>query len=682
LLSVFVPVPKRSSVVLALLLFVFLSSLIILGNREIVFQRDVHELSDFAVNALQIERAKHFGELYGNYSRFHFNHPGPAFFYVYAFGERLWLDALGAVPGPYNAHLLTGILLQTGFFVLALLILSELLGRRRVIALGLLIGAFHFGAAGHTFASIWPPEVLIMPFLAFLAAAAAVATGRWSRLPWLVLAGSFLVHGHVAQPLFVVTLALAAYVAGWRAARWVAPPPTAPRDQKTCAHVAAAVVLLVFLTPLLIDLARGAESNAALILRHLQTNVSEDKSLLQSLVYFLSFVTYVETPELIATGVSADGFGLVRAHPGLFILWLLALAVMVAAYWRRRDGEAGLRALVAVWFAATALCAAWGLLQTGPMFAFNGHFYHALHYLVYLLAGTVLLQRLPRLIILPLAALALLVATWGWSTRIRHDPAYADARGAELRAATIAALEADPQPDLPKLLVFERDDWSTAASIALALRRSGHDFRTGPVWRFMFQKRYVLGEQDFLHPEFPYSIWRFVRQPRVEPAVPLPRGPHVVFGPATLPAEQGRIQFQRDGDFTHYHVAGIATPDDRTGAWTNYSHAILQFVPGPATSAVHLQVVAVPFLIPDQIDLQPTELWFNEHRVFAAPFAGPGVLRADIPAAMWNERPIATLRLYVPNAHAPAALGLSGDPRFLALSLEEITTRPVESVPR
>jgi hypothetical protein len=198
----------------------------------------------------------------------------------------------------------------------------------------------------------------------------------------------------------------------------------------------------------------------------------------------------------------------------------------------------------------------------------------------------------------------------------------------------------------------------------------------------MFQQRYVLQPEEVVSPDFPYSVWRFVRTPRVTPAVPLTGPLHLVFTPPPLSAVDGRMRFDREGDFTHYNLVGITTPDGQAGAWTNYPHALLQFRPEPAAEAVHLQVVAVPYLVPDRIDLQPTELWYNDHRVFSAPFTGPGVLRADIPPEIWNEKPIAFLRLHVPNANAPAEMGVSGDPRHLALSLEEITTRPVSAVPR
>ena len=68
--------------------------------RDFVFGGPMYEWADFAANAFQIDRAKHLSELLGNYSRFGFHHPGPAFFYAYAASEVLFHDLLGVAGAP------------------------------------------------------------------------------------------------------------------------------------------------------------------------------------------------------------------------------------------------------------------------------------------------------------------------------------------------------------------------------------------------------------------------------------------------------------------------------------------------------------------------------------------------------------------------------------------------------
>lgn len=102
-----------SSFLVALSAVVFLAVLLVL-NRAL-FRVPIFEYTDFAANALQIERAKHFRELLGNYSRWGFHHPGPAFFYIFALGEKVLHDWLHLVPSEMNAHILSMVVLSTAF---------------------------------------------------------------------------------------------------------------------------------------------------------------------------------------------------------------------------------------------------------------------------------------------------------------------------------------------------------------------------------------------------------------------------------------------------------------------------------------------------------------------------------------------------------------------------------------
>src|ERR1700678_4274460 len=68
--------------------------LVLLIVNHALFSSPIMSYSDSAVNAMQIEKAKHFRELLGNYSRWDFHHPGPAFFYAFALGEGLFRDLL------------------------------------------------------------------------------------------------------------------------------------------------------------------------------------------------------------------------------------------------------------------------------------------------------------------------------------------------------------------------------------------------------------------------------------------------------------------------------------------------------------------------------------------------------------------------------------------------------------
>jgi hypothetical protein len=54
--------------------------------------------------SIQVEQARRFALLVGNYSREKFNHPGPAFLYVQAWGEDLFYGLLRVVPAAWNGE--------------------------------------------------------------------------------------------------------------------------------------------------------------------------------------------------------------------------------------------------------------------------------------------------------------------------------------------------------------------------------------------------------------------------------------------------------------------------------------------------------------------------------------------------------------------------------------------------
>lgn len=162
---------------------VFLAVLLIL-NRDL-FRVPIFEYTDFAANALQVERAKHFRELLGNYSRWGFHHPGPAFFYIFALSEKVLHDWLHLVPSEMNAHILSMVVLNTAFLFGAIGVVATYCRSRlfppAALALSLLfIYVVNRTIPGSAIFSIWMPHVLLFCFLFFITVCASVAAGRSS----------------------------------------------------------------------------------------------------------------------------------------------------------------------------------------------------------------------------------------------------------------------------------------------------------------------------------------------------------------------------------------------------------------------------------------------------------------------------------------------------------------------
>lgn len=175
-----------------------------------VFTQKQYPISDAALNTLLVDRAEHFQQLVGNYSRVRIHHPGPALLYMLAAGQGLFHDALHLVPSQYNGQILAAILYGAVFIALTMVTLYRLTGSRGATAVGLGV-AFLFAATHHMLGDTWFPFLYMPAFLLFTLAGAAVAAGRTVEIPTFVLAAGVLAHGHVSFLVFVaVTTAVVA----------------------------------------------------------------------------------------------------------------------------------------------------------------------------------------------------------------------------------------------------------------------------------------------------------------------------------------------------------------------------------------------------------------------------------------------------------------------------------------
>jgi len=676
--------PSSSFRVFCLLFLITLVALVTV-NWGFFFASPWLEEGDTAVNALQIERARQGEELLGNYSRFHFNHPGPAFFYVYAAGEIVLCDWLAVCPSPHNAHTLAGLALQTFFFALALTLASSWVRRPLFLPLALLAAAVHFYLAGSALLSIWPPHALLMPFLAFWIACFSIAAGRGRDLPWAVLAGSFLVHGHVTQPLFVLGLFLpACWLCWWRARTPQAP---APWRAHPWALAAAVLILSVFLLPIVLDWTRGQDSNLRDILRHLQFNGGDRKHPLAALLYLVSFLGYENQQDSYFTHLSWASLTFLRNNWLLYAAWGGFFALLVRG-WRRGwfAPETALvghgRLAAGLWLWTAALCVVWGIMQAGPMFPFNGYFYHAFNYLL-LLAAAALFASSPRGSSLPewtgkaLTAVALAMALFGF--RMQELDGSRD----ELMAGDSVRelLAREPIPRRPILLSFNHRDWPQVLTAALVLKRQGIPFFADENWEFMLQADHLVPAVWLRSAQPPMRVWRFIPRTPGAPGIRYTDELNIMTAPAELSPDHGEIDFSNQGNIGRYLVAGLASPEG-DASWTSQPDALLQFRPTRTERDVEMYIFAAPFLPSKRIEIQPTELRFNGRLLFSAPFTEPGVLRVRIPKEIWNQYPVAALHLHFPNAKAPWQVGVSSDVRILALAVKRLTTQPAEALPR
>lgn len=175
----------------------------LLARSSYLFSIKIYADGDFAANAILIDKALRWQLLSGNYSRVGFRHPGPGFLYVEAWSEWLLHDVLGAVPTPFNAHVI-GVLVLNAVLLGAVAHLFYVHQRSAAVTVaGFAAAAIFLASQPYALSFVWMPYVYVAPFLLFATAVASFAVGRWASLPWLVFSGGLLVHGHVSFLGFV-----------------------------------------------------------------------------------------------------------------------------------------------------------------------------------------------------------------------------------------------------------------------------------------------------------------------------------------------------------------------------------------------------------------------------------------------------------------------------------------------
>jgi hypothetical protein len=638
---------------------IFLGTAIVLAaaGRRAYFQVPILEQGDIAVNALQVDDAKGFAELYGNYSRFEFNHPGPAFFYVYAAGELVFHDLLGVSPSPGNAHQLAGMLLQVAFFSAAIAILGSLVGSRWFVPLLLLAAVAIFGPRREPFISIWPPHVLLMPFLLLLASGTSVALGRIRHLPAAAVAAAFLLHGHVAQPLMVVALGSA--MGGLALFRLRAEHPSRGiaeflRANTTPISITAAIAVVTGL-PVVIDLmVFGSRGNVATIIGRFYANTGDSKGVLQSFLYLASFGTPTRDQEdLFTVFGSQTTLFLARNSPWL-VFWAAIFVGGPLLYHRLRahlDGNL-VRFSVAAYTLLAAACIGsvlWGLAQAGPMAHFNGYFYYAI-YLFALVPPIALLARaLETRLPARLAPVACLCAAVGAAWFLRPAPLDTAAMtGIPIRNGVDAAVQSVSAPETgrPLVLSFEHALWPEAAAVALQLQRDGTPFRLAPWWEFMFGSRHDLGDAEGLETDA-LRVWWIAQS---DDGIPITPRLDLFTGPAPIDPSGSSITFQGGGNAFRFTAFGISTGNIEF-AHTDMKRVLFRFSPEPAEADIRVVFDAMAVAVNKALETnQRAEVLFNGESLGTIHANVRDDLAVTVPAALWNAVPEANLELVLPDA--------------------------------
>lgn len=188
------------------------------------------------------------------------HHPGPI--------ELYGLAPFAHLPGgPVPATTVAVVVLSVLATVTTGLAFRRLGGDAAGVAGLLAVGLAAWGVGGDIPASVWNPDVVVLPFAALIATSAVVATGRHRWLPVQFAVASFVAQTHLSYVgLVAVLVAWAVAVTGWDLLRR---PDATERSARWRSVGLAALVGSVLWLPPLVQQLTGSPGNLAQIVRSL-----------------------------------------------------------------------------------------------------------------------------------------------------------------------------------------------------------------------------------------------------------------------------------------------------------------------------------------------------------------------------------------------------------------------------
>lgn len=455
-----------------------------------LFHSPVTPFGDEASNSLGVFDAKHFNLLLGNFSRWHFHHPGPAYFYFLAAGEFLFHDFLRLTPAAFNAQILSSILMSFLFGAGALAIFRRHFRSKAFPALAALMLALVACAVNHSLpdlvlATIWPPGWILINFLFFAAAAMAVAAGDLAMLPALAAGGALLAQGHASQAPFVAVISFGACAAGFRrqagAGTW---RELAHRNRTRL--IVSAVLVAVVAAPIVLEIWLHDPDNVDAIRHYVWASRGHFNTIPQAVKFCAGFLLFTSDTERWALEPLRGQLMVALGRKWVIGFWLATLLLAAAVWLRvRRDGLAMspfVRSALLVIALASVMFFVWSMKLTGEFFAFNGLFIYALHIAgLWLLCG-ILTDTMPDAwnkwsIPAALVALVALVAVNANAFRSVY-PDHPMIRRALVRFGEIRPAEVKLQ--------FDHDRWPFAMGVADGMARAGVPFCVDSQWTYMF----------------------------------------------------------------------------------------------------------------------------------------------------------------------------------------------------
>jgi hypothetical protein len=436
-------------------------------------------------------RSTHLAQLVGNYSRFGWSHPGPAWFYaldfVYApLGQHSWSFVVAALA----LHALTACLIVAAAWRIG--------GPQLAAITALLVLGFIFKLGPSTFSDVWPPFEIILPIVLFFLLAALGAAGSTLAVVGALLVGSYEAQLHVGTvPTIAIALGVMAairLVGHWWPVRSPLFSDVGGRRWTSALLVVGLVTLVAMWIPVAVDQLTGHPGNLTKLQdffflshpphHHLREGVA-------ALGRHLAVFPFGHTPAVMESGFSA-----LTPERWLAVAGFIALSgALAAAGTVLRDRFAQVLGAILVvvtvglvWSISRAVgdLLSYFLLWTTTLPLVLGIGWAAL---LIKMAPTWLPKSSSSMrVLVPMVAGVLVLLTAAQTAQFLQVSLPGTDYGVATRAAT-TLVEGSPGtgPKQPVLVtIVSLDAWPVAAGVSLQLIKHGWPVSVGPDYEFMF----------------------------------------------------------------------------------------------------------------------------------------------------------------------------------------------------
>src|SRR5581483_4681240 len=224
---------------------------------------------DAALDEISLVNSTHLAQLVGNYSRFGWWHPGPAWFYT--------MDILYVPLGRESWAFSVAVAVFQAVLALLILYICWRIAGLPLVAVGSALLLGYYALVGDAlFRSIWPPYLVILPMLLLILLAALGISGSTPALAAALVVGSFEIQTHVGTAPATVAVVGGAFVLrvvlDRLAARRTGWGPRPDGRWKWPLSAAGAVLTVVMWIPPLVDEVTGNPGNLTALFRFFTHN--------------------------------------------------------------------------------------------------------------------------------------------------------------------------------------------------------------------------------------------------------------------------------------------------------------------------------------------------------------------------------------------------------------------------